>query len=105
MQQKVEREVMCLQVKDTRDCQQLSRCRGEASNRYCLGALGKNGPHLDLDCYLVAQSCPTLCHPMDYSPPGSSVRGIFQARILEWVGHFLLQGIFLTQGWNPWLLH
>ena len=32
----------------------------------------------------VAQSCPTLCDPMDYSPPGSSVRGIFQARVLEW---------------------
>ena len=28
---------------------------------------------------------PTLCKPMDYSPPGSSVHGIFQARILEWV--------------------
>jgi len=34
---------------------------------------------------LVAQSCPTLCNPMDYSPPGSSVRGILQVRILEWV--------------------
>ena len=34
---------------------------------------------------LVTQSCPTLCHPMDCSPPGSSVHGIFQARILEWV--------------------
>ena len=33
----------------------------------------------------VTQSCPTLCNPMDCSPPGSSVRGIFQARILEWV--------------------
>ena len=33
----------------------------------------------------VAQSCPTLWDPMDYSPPGSSVHGIFQARILEWV--------------------
>ena len=32
-----------------------------------------------------AQSCPTLCDPMDYSPPGSSVYGIFQARMLEWV--------------------
>ena len=32
----------------------------------------------------VAQSCPTLCDPMDYTPPGSSVHGIFQARILEW---------------------
>ena len=32
----------------------------------------------------VAQLCPTLCDPMDCSPPGSSVHGIFQARILEW---------------------
>ena len=30
------------------------------------------------------QSCPTLCDPMDCSPPGSSVHGIFQARVLEW---------------------
>ena len=34
---------------------------------------------------LVAQSCPTLCNPMDYGPPGSSVHGILQGRILEWV--------------------
>ena len=33
----------------------------------------------------VAQSCPTLFDPMDCSPPGSSIPGIFQARILEWV--------------------
>ena len=36
-------------------------------------------------CVLVAQSCRTVCGPMDYSPPGSSVHGILQARILEWV--------------------
>ena len=34
---------------------------------------------------LVAQSCPTLCDPMDCSPPGSSIHGIFQARKPEWV--------------------
>ena len=34
---------------------------------------------------LVSQSCPTLWDPMDYSPPRSSVCGIVQARILEWV--------------------
>ena len=34
---------------------------------------------------VFAQSCPTLCDPMDCSPPGSSVYGIFQARVLEWV--------------------
>ena len=33
----------------------------------------------------VAQSCPTLSDPMDYSLPGSSVHGSFQARVLEWV--------------------
>ena len=33
----------------------------------------------------VAQSCPTLCNPMDCSLPGSSVHGIFQARVLEWI--------------------
>ena len=33
----------------------------------------------------VTQSCLTLCDPVDYSPPGSSVHGISQARILEWV--------------------
>ena len=34
---------------------------------------------------LVAQSCPTICDPMDCSPLSSSVHGILQARILEWV--------------------
>ena len=34
---------------------------------------------------LVAQSCPTLCNPMDYNLPGFSFHGILQARILEWV--------------------
>ena len=32
----------------------------------------------------VAQLCPTLSNPVDRSPPGSSVHGIFQARVLEW---------------------
>ena len=33
----------------------------------------------------VAQSCPTVCYPMDCSPPGSSVHGTLQAKILQWV--------------------
>ena len=36
-------------------------------------------------CVVVAQSCPTLCNPMDCSSPGSSAHGILQVRILEWV--------------------
>ena len=42
---------------------------------------------------------------MDYSSPGSSVRGILQARILEGVSHALLQEIFPTQELNQCLLH
>ena len=54
---------------------------------------GKNtgvGCHFLLQCLQVksesevSQSCPTLRDPMDCSPPGSSVHGIFQARVLEW---------------------
>ena len=54
---------------------------------------GKNtgvGCHLLLQCMKVksesevAQSCLTLPNPMDCSPPGSSVHGVFQARVLEW---------------------
>ena len=40
---------------------------------------------------------------MDCSPPGSSVHGISQARILDWVAIFFSRGIFLTQGLNPCL--
>ena len=49
----------------------------------------------------VAQSWLSLCDPMNYT-----VRGILQARTLEWVAFLsLLQGIFLTQGSNPCLPH
>ena len=41
---------------------------------------------------LVAQLCPTLCDTMDWSPPGSSVHGILQARILEWVAMLCSRG-------------
>ena len=50
------------------------------------------------------QSRPTLCKPMDYNPPGSSVHGILQARILEWVAISFSRGIFPTQRLNLHLL-
>ena len=43
-------------------------------------------------CVLVAQSCLTLWDPIDCSPPGSSVHGILQARILKWVAIFFSRG-------------
>ena len=52
-----------------------------------------------------SQSCLTPCDPLDCGLPGSSVHGISQARIQEWVGcQFFLQGIFPTQGLNLRLL-
>ena len=43
------------------------------------------------------QSYPTLCEPMDHSSPGSSVHGIFQARILEWVAISYFRGSFQSR--------
>ena len=54
---------------------------------------------------MCAQSCLTLCDPMDCSLPGSSVHGILPARILEWVAISSSRGISLTQGSNLYLLH
>ena len=51
----------------------------------------------------VTQSCLTLCNPMDCSLPGSSVHGILQARILEWVTISSPRGSF-QQGWKLSLL-
>ena len=68
-------------------------------------SLGKNtgvGCHFLLQCMKVksenevAQSCPTLSDPMDCSLPGSSIRGIFQARVLEW-GATAFSVIYLQQ--------
>ena len=53
----------------------------------------------------VTQLCSTLCDPMDYSPPGSSVHGISQVRILEGAVIFSSRGSSWTQGLNPCLLH
>ena len=46
------------------------------------------------------QSCPTLCDLLDYSPLGSSVHGILQAVILEWVAMFSTMGSSWPRGWT-----
>ena len=48
----------------------------------------------------VIQSCPTLCNPMDYSLPGSSVHGILQAIVLEWVGISFFRASSLPRDWT-----
>ena len=55
--------------------------------------------NMDQNQVTLTQSCLTLCDPMDCSPPGSSVHGIFQARMLEWVA------IPSSRGSNLGLLH
>ena len=52
-----------------------------------------------------AQSCLTLCDPMDWSPPGSSVHGDYSGKITGVGCHALLQRIFPTQGSNTGLPH
>ena len=71
---------------------------------------------------VCAQSCPTVCDPMNCSPLGSSVHGVLQARILEWVGIFCSRGSSqprdwtcisgvscidrrILYHWDPWWLH
>ena len=54
---------------------------------------------------LVAQSCPTLCDPMDCSLPGSSANGYSPGKCTRVGCHALLQGIFLTQGLNSDIPH
>ena len=82
---------------------------------------GKNtgvGCHFLLQCMKVqsesevTQSCPTPSDPMDCSLPGSSVHGIFQARVLEWVAiafsdaaHVLLQICYMPGGWEHFREH
>ena len=72
------------------------------------------GKHTLLQCMKVksesevAQSCPTLRNPMDYSPPGSSVHGIFQVRVLEWISIPLLgsskwEAKILGEGRSKWI--
>ena len=51
-------------------------------------------------CVLVSQSCLTLCNPMDCSSPGSSVHGILQANILEWVAIPFFRGSSQPRDWT-----
>ena len=65
--------------------------------------MGDNGKQLRVCSF--TQPCLTLCDHTVCSPPGSSVHGIFPSKDTGVGCHFLLQGIFLTQGSNPSLLH
>ena len=63
-------------------------------------ALSSFQPYQPSLCMSVTQSCLTLCYPMDCSPPGSSVPGILQARILEWVAISFSRGSSWPKDWT-----
>ena len=51
-------------------------------------------------CCLVTKLCPTLCDPMDYSPPDSLVHGILLARLLEWIAISFSRGSSQASDWT-----
>ena len=72
------------------------RDRQKWYNQFCPG----NTLDTCCSCSLVTKPCLTLWDPMDWSPPGSSVYGISQARILEWAAMSFPRGTLLTQRLN-----
>ena len=86
-----------IQVEDVGSClppphfNQLKICL--PLSQYCAEFSSLQAPsRICMLLFLVSKSCPTVCYPMDYSPPGFSVHGISQARILEWVASSLSRG-------------
>ena len=61
---------------------------------------GMSSNYLSNNLVLVFRSCLTLWEPMDYSPPGSSVHGILQARIVEWVAIPFSRRSFWPRSWT-----
>ena len=98
-------------AKSLQSCPTLQPHRWQPTRLRCpWDSPGKNtgvGCHLLLQCRKmkseseVAQSCPTLSDLMDCSPPGSSVHGIFQARVLEW-GAIAFSDGALGSSKSPW---
>ena len=77
-------------------CTMLSEISQTEKDQYCVMLL--------MCVCLVAQSCWTLCDPVDCSPPGSSAHGDSPGKNTGVGCHALLQGIFLTQDWT-WVSH
>ena len=80
-------------------------CWGKGRAGTCLMSSQIIGWHDTTVLCLVTQLCPTLFHPKDCSPPGSSIHGDSPGKNAGVGCHALLQGIFPTQGSNPGLPH
>ena len=64
----------------------------------------QNGWHIYAAAAESHQSCPTLCNPIDSSPPGSPVPGILQARTLEWVAIAFSRHIYIAWSQNCFII-
>ena len=108
-------QINCTSIKwkwKDRDSQNASGIRSSVWFVYCLLPPLACKIHVGRNCVsctlkvLVAQSCPTLCNPMDCSPLCSSVHGILQARVLEWVAIPCSRGSSWPRDWiQAGLLH
>ena len=76
----------------SRHCQRARKPIGQ-NHLYVLSTQHTAWPQICC-CWVLAQSCPIRCDPMACSPPGSSICGIFQARILEWIVISFSRGSF-----------
>ena len=99
--------VVCSCLGKKGGCAELGDLSGSLSNVSCIHCTAYFGskPWWSLlgaptSFLLATHSCPTLCNPMDYNPPGSSA-----GKNIGVGSHFLFQGFFLTQGSNLSLLH
>ena len=102
-------QINCTSIKwkwKDRDSQNASGIRSSVWFVYCLLPPLACKIHVGRNCVsctlkvLVAQSCPTLCNPMDCSPLCSSVHGILQARVLEWVAIPCSRGSSWPRDWT-----
>jgi len=75
----------CAAAKSLQSCPTLRPHRRQPTRLLCPWDSPGKSTGVVCHCNMCAQSCPIPCDPMDCSPPGSSVHGILQARILEWV--------------------
>ena len=75
--------------------------RGKEKNSFLFFPFHYNNPKISVYMLAPVQSCPTLCDPMDCSQPDSSIHGILQIRILEWVDMPSSRGDLHDSGIKP----
>ena len=103
---------VCNTTQYTKSQENMTHSLGKRLSTYANSEMTQMLKLSDTDCKvtiinalcLVAQSCLTLCDPMDHSPPGSSVHGVSPGKNTGVGCHALLQRLFLTQGSNSHLL-